>query len=68
WIFYPGNIMIDNIYEIFQAFGIEIPGPLYLESICFSQQLLPSPDSPLDTSQHMKVDYFRIIDGKTSPL
>ena len=65
WSFFPGYIMIDNIYEMFQAYNIAIPEPLYLESISFSQQLLPSPDSPLDTSQHMEVDYFRIIDGKT---
>jgi len=66
WSFSPGYIIIDNIYKIFQAYSIAIPEPLYLESIYFTQQLLPSPDSPLDTSQHMKVDYFRIIDGKTS--
>ncbi|MBI5591265.1 MAG: hypothetical protein HY881_12360 [Deltaproteobacteria bacterium] len=67
WTFSLGNMMIDNIYKIFKDSNIVIPEPLYLESIDFWQQLLPSPDSPLEAKQHMEVDYFRIMDCKIQP-
>lgn len=63
WMFYPGYRMLDNIHGILQYYNLEIPDPLYLESINITQQLLNSSDSPLDAKQHMEVDFFRVIGG-----
>lgn len=62
WPIPIGSYGIVNLYEIFQENNIELIQPLFLKSISFSQQLLPSSDSPLDVTQEMDIDFFRITD------
>jgi hypothetical protein len=54
-----------NIFELFQNAGISIPDPFYIESIDFMQQLFQESQPPAtETSQHMEVDYIRLIEEK----
>jgi len=64
--FDPNLIIVDNIYELFEAAGITIPpGDLYLRNIAFIQQLsILSENSDMEHHQHMKIDSIRIIEGK----
>jgi hypothetical protein len=53
---------VANIYTLIQNAGIEIPEPLYLESIQYNQQLwyLDEP-STIEHRQNMEADYIRIL-------
>jgi hypothetical protein len=64
--FDPNFIIVDNIYELFEAAGITIPPEdLYLRNIAFIQQLsILSENSNMEHHQHMKIDSIRIIEGK----
>jgi hypothetical protein len=64
--FDPNLIIVDNIYELFEAAGITIPpGDLYLRNIAFIQQLsILEENSDMEHHQHMKIDSIRIVEGK----
>ena len=64
--FDPNFIIVDNIYELFEAAGITIPPEdLYLRNIAFIQQLsIIEGNSNMEHHQHMKIDSIRIIEGK----
>ena len=68
YTFYFGVTMLDNIYQLFGAYGISIPeGPFYLQGISFVQQLtdLDANDpANIEYHQHMEVDFIQIIEGK----
>jgi hypothetical protein len=60
-----GENTVVNIYSLFDFFGIEMPGQLYLTRIDIVQQFY-EPENPPgnDENQHMEVDSIRIIEGK----
>jgi hypothetical protein len=65
--FDPNLIFVENMYDFFRKAGITVPpGDLYLEEICFLQQLWIQEIgvSDVDNHQHMKVDSIRIVEGK----
>jgi len=64
--FDPNLIIVDNIYELFEAAGITIPpGDLYLRNIAFIQQLsILEENSDMEHHQHMEIDSIRIVEGK----
>ncbi|MBU0988454.1 MAG: hypothetical protein KKH68_14485, partial [Proteobacteria bacterium] len=63
--FYLGAKTGLNIFEMFQNADISIPNPFYIESISFIQQLFEeSQPTTTKTSQHMEVDYIRLIEEK----
>jgi hypothetical protein len=66
YIFEPGLIIVDNIYQLFQIAQIPIPaGDMYLEEISFVQQLFPLDNlSDVEHHQRMKIDSIRIIEEK----
>lgn len=60
-----GVIILDNIYDMFQKAGIDIPEPFYLRMISINQFLYELDDpSSIEHHQRMKVDFIRIIEGK----
>jgi hypothetical protein len=68
YLFPLGVAILDNIYELFKTWDIQIPeGPFYLEAIVFVQQLVDWNTSvPIDQvyHQHMEVDFVQIIEEK----
>jgi hypothetical protein len=62
-----GAVILDNIHNLFQGWGIAIPeGAFYLQGIDFVQQLsvLGILPSSVENHQHMEVDFIQIIEGK----
>ena len=54
--------IVGNIYEIFEMVDIDIPEPLYLESINFGQQMFENSNPPDEIQeQSIEVDYVRIL-------
>jgi hypothetical protein len=68
YLFPLGVAILDNIYELFKTWDIQIPeGPFYLEAIDFVQQLVDWNTSvPIDQvyHQHMEVDFVQILEEK----
>jgi hypothetical protein len=65
YTFTPEAIMIDNIHQLFNNWGIGIPEPLYLNRIGFGQQLYELEDpSTVEHTQTMRVDFIRVIEEK----
>jgi hypothetical protein len=65
YTFALGSNMNLNIFEMFQNAGISIPDPFYIESISFIQQLSQESHPPIaENSQHMEIDYIRLIEEK----
>jgi len=63
--FTPGELTGGNIYQLLLNAGVEIPDQLNLDEIGFGQGLeeLAEP-STVEHSQHMKIDFLRIIEEK----
>lgn len=60
-----GLPIVHNIYDMFLAYNITIPEPLYLTGISFWQQLWTLDDpSTIEHHQHIEADFVRIIEGK----
>ena len=57
--FTPGQIIWDNIHNLFLRQGIHVPDPLYLKDITFLQQVY---ESPGEYRLRMEADALRLID------
>lgn len=68
YTFNLGWIIVVNIYDLFQNYGIPVPEPFYLESIDLTQQFwnLLEP-STVEHQQHMEVDFMRIVERYVTP-
>lgn len=65
YTFNPGQIIVDNIYELFQRVGITIPEPFQIIFLGLDQRLYELEDPAAgEHIQRMKVDFIRIVEGK----